>query len=100
MTSKHANQNDLLKEYLPKTGETYKEPERMPVLCKPKIMPLKSVTLEKMEKMQREAQDAVRQQEKDLRVQEQMMLTMLAQQRANTRHETHDEDDRDQLFNS
>ncbi|KPP71039.1 BBSome-interacting protein 1-like, partial [Scleropages formosus] len=33
------------------------------VLCKPKLLPLKSVTLEKLEKMQREAQEAIRQQE-------------------------------------
>lgn len=33
------------------------------VLCKPKLLPLKSVTLEKLEKMQREAQELVRQQE-------------------------------------
>ncbi|XP_051883680.1 BBSome-interacting protein 1 [Pristis pectinata] len=33
------------------------------VLCKPKLLPLKSVTLEKMEKMQREAEATIRQQE-------------------------------------
>uniref|UniRef100_A0A670HX48 BBSome interacting protein 1 n=1 Tax=Podarcis muralis TaxID=64176 RepID=A0A670HX48_PODMU len=33
------------------------------VLCKPKLLPLKSVTLEKLEKMQREAQETIRQQE-------------------------------------
>lgn len=33
------------------------------VLCKPKLLPLKSVTLEKLEKMQQEAQEAIRQQE-------------------------------------
>lgn len=33
------------------------------ILCKPKLLPLKSVTLEKLEKMQMEAQEAVRQQE-------------------------------------
>lgn len=33
------------------------------VLCKPKLLPLKSVTLEKLEKMQMEAQEAVKQQE-------------------------------------
>ena len=75
----------------------YTEHNPMPVLCKPKIMPLKSVTLEKLEKMQKEAQDAVKQQEQELKAQEQMMLE---QQRANLRHETHDEDDRDQLFDS
>lgn len=33
------------------------------VLCKPKLLPLKSLTLEKLEKMQQAAQDTVRQQE-------------------------------------
>ncbi|RXM29347.1 BBSome-interacting protein 1 [Acipenser ruthenus] len=33
------------------------------VLCKPKLLPLKSVTLEKLEKMQRDAQETIRQQE-------------------------------------
>lgn len=33
------------------------------VLCKPKLLPLKSVTLEKLEKMQQEAQEVIRQQE-------------------------------------
>jgi BBSome-interacting protein 1 len=33
------------------------------VLCKPRILPLKSLTLEKLEKMQQAAQDTIRQQE-------------------------------------
>lgn len=33
------------------------------VLCKPKLLPLKSLTLEKLEKMQQAAQDTIRQQE-------------------------------------
>lgn len=33
------------------------------VLCKPKLLPLKSVTLEKLEKMQMEAQEAVKMQD-------------------------------------
>lgn len=39
------------------------------VLCKPKLLPLKSVTLEKLEKMQREAQEIIRQQELALKEQ-------------------------------
>lgn len=39
------------------------------VLCKPKLLPLKSVTLEKLEKMQMEAQDTVKQQELAMREQ-------------------------------
>lgn len=41
------------------------------VLCKPKLLPLKSVTLEKLEKMQTEAQEAVRQQELAMKEQQQ-----------------------------
>jgi BBSome-interacting protein 1 len=33
------------------------------VLCKPRILPLKSLTLEKLEKMQQAAQHTIRQQE-------------------------------------
>lgn len=43
------------------------------ILCKPKLLPLKSVTLEKLEKMQMEAQDAVKLQE--LAVKEQLPST-------------------------
>lgn len=52
-----------LKEVLPKQGELYQEDLPSVILCKPKLIPLKSVTLEKLEKMQNEAQDMVRQQE-------------------------------------
>ena len=49
---------------LPKTGNVFAEDLPSSVLCKPKILPLKSVTLEKLEKMQKEAQDAVLEQER------------------------------------
>ncbi len=39
---------------LPKAGMLYTEESQSMVLCKPKIMPLKSVTLEKLEKMQKD----------------------------------------------
>lgn len=55
----------LVKECLPKQGLTYHEDMPTVVLCKPKLLPLKSVSLEKMEKMQREAQETVKQQELD-----------------------------------
>lgn len=42
------------------------------VLCKPKLLPLKSVTLEKLEKMQKEAQEIIKQQELALRQQQQL----------------------------
>ena len=52
-------------EVLPKQGMLYQEDIPATVMCKPKLMPLKSVTLEKLEKMQKEAQETVKQQEKD-----------------------------------
>merc|ERR1712142_514250 len=54
--------NDF-KEVLPKTGLLHHEATYNFVLCKPKIMPLKSITLEKLEKMQKEAQELVRDQD-------------------------------------
>ena len=53
------------KEVLPKQGQLYQEDIPATVLCKPKLLPLKSVTLEKLEKMQKEAEDTVRQQQKE-----------------------------------
>uniref|UniRef100_A0A8C4X6Y6 BBSome interacting protein 1 n=1 Tax=Erpetoichthys calabaricus TaxID=27687 RepID=A0A8C4X6Y6_ERPCA len=53
----------MFREVLPKQGQLCMEDGSTMVLCKPKLLPLKSVTLEKLEKMQREAQEAVRQQE-------------------------------------
>uniref|UniRef100_A0A8C4WVU1 BBSome-interacting protein 1 n=1 Tax=Eptatretus burgeri TaxID=7764 RepID=A0A8C4WVU1_EPTBU len=46
-----------------RTGELYTEIKPSLVLCKPKVLPLKSVTLEKLERMQRELQEAVRAQQ-------------------------------------
>ena len=51
------------KEVLPKNGELYQEDKPSLVLCKPKIMPLKSITLEKLEKIQKKAQEAMKAQE-------------------------------------
>lgn len=55
--------SSLMKEVLPKQGQLYQEDSPAVVLCKPKIMPLKSVSLEKMEKMQKEAQETMKAQE-------------------------------------
>lgn len=49
--------------YCSTTGQLSIEDVPTMILCKPKLLPLKSVTLEKLEKMQVEAQEAVRQQE-------------------------------------
>lgn len=54
-----------LKEVLPKQGVLYQEDTPTMVLCKPKLLPMKSVTLEKMEKMQKEAQETLKQKEKE-----------------------------------
>ena len=51
-----------LPEVLPKKGVLYFEETNHMVLCKPRIMPLKSVTLEKMEQIQKDAQELVKQQ--------------------------------------
>ena len=45
----------------------------MPVLCKPKILPLKSVTLEKLEQMQKDAQEVVKRQEQEEKMQERLL---------------------------
>ena len=60
----------LVKEVLPKQGLSYHEDMPTVVLCKPKLLPLKSVSLEKMEKMQREAQETIKQQEKEAQLNE------------------------------
>lgn len=48
---------------MPSRGQLFHEDVPSSVLCKPKILPLKSVTLEKLERMQREAQETVKQQD-------------------------------------
>lgn len=48
---------DNVREILPKRGLVYQENNPQLVLCKPKLLPLKSVTLEKLEKMQNEANE-------------------------------------------
>ena len=52
-----------IREVLPKQGKLYQEDIPAMVLCKPKLLPLKSVTLEKLEKMQKDAEETVRQQQ-------------------------------------
>jgi len=49
--------------YLPSKGLLHRAEPPSLLLCKPKLLPLKSVTLEKLEKMQREAEDKLREQE-------------------------------------
>jgi BBSome-interacting protein 1 len=52
-TSKAIEEQELVKEILPKAGLVYSEKATLSeVLCKPKILPLKSATLMKLEKME------------------------------------------------
>lgn len=50
---------------LPSKGIIQFTEEHRLILCKPKLMPLKSVTLEKLEKMQREAEEKLLVQQKE-----------------------------------
>ncbi len=52
-----------IREVLPKQGLLYHEDVPTTVLCKPKIMPMKSVTMEKLETIQKEAQEIIKSQE-------------------------------------
>ena len=63
----------VIKEVLPKTGLVYTELTTMPILCKPKILPLKSVTLEKLEKMQKDAQETIKKQEEEAKLHEKLL---------------------------
>ena len=65
-----ADNGKPLMEILPKYGHIYGDGSFEMVLCKPKILPLKSVTLEKLEKMQKEAQEALKLQEQQLKTTE------------------------------
>ncbi|KAM9232516.1 BBSome-interacting protein 1 [Leptosomus discolor] len=48
----------VFREVLPKQGQLSVEDAAAMVLCKPKVLPLKSVSLEKLEKLQRAALEA------------------------------------------
>lgn len=52
-----------IKPILPRAGLVYSEKSNLTeVMCKPKILPLKSTTLQKMEKLEAEAEQVVKQQ--------------------------------------
>nr|XP_004667698.2 BBSome-interacting protein 1-like [Jaculus jaculus] len=57
-----AEVRSMFREVLPKQGQLSVEDVTTMVTCKPKILPLKYLTLEKLEKMQQTAQDTVCQQ--------------------------------------
>jgi len=45
-----------IKNFVPKVGLLHHKESSQLILCKPKLMPLKSMTLEKLQKMQSEAE--------------------------------------------
>merc|ERR1712227_696720 len=65
---------------LPKQGQLFQEDCPALVLCKPKLMPLKSVTLEKLEKMQHDAQETVKQQEAEAQAEAATMFAGMGSQ--------------------
>jgi len=62
-----------LKEVLPKRGLVYQESNPQLVLCKPKLLPLKSVTLEKLEKMQKEANEKAKAMQEEIEKENEQM---------------------------
>nr|KAF6322060.1 BBSome interacting protein 1 [Pipistrellus kuhlii] len=67
-----AEVKSMFREVLPKQGQLSVEDITTMVLCKPKLLPLKSLTMEKLEKMQQAAQETIRQQEMAEKDQKQM----------------------------
>ncbi len=50
-----------VKPVIPDQGTIIHEEKPFFILCKPKLLPLKSITLEKLEKLQRDAEEKARQ---------------------------------------
>lgn len=51
---------ELFKDYVPKVGLIYHKESIQLIFCKPKLMPLKSLTLEKLEKLQEDADNVLK----------------------------------------
>ena len=63
LSSKEKALLSQLKHILPRTGTVFSQSDDLtPVLCKPKILPLKSVTLEKIEQMEKRANEKAKNQ--------------------------------------
>ena len=63
LSSKEKSLLSQLKHILPRTGTVFSQSDDLtPVLCKPKILPLKSVTLEKIEQMEKRANEKAKNQ--------------------------------------
>ena len=61
---------EQFREVLPKRGLVFQESSPQLVLCKPKLLPLKSFTLEKLENMQKEAAEKAKEQLKQETIKE------------------------------
>jgi len=55
-----AKKDQFLQYAVPSGGFIFGEDANQYVLCKPKLMPLRSYTMEKLEKMQREAEEKMK----------------------------------------
>ena len=73
MSSKDKQYPDSLREVLPKRGLVYQESNPQLVLCKPKLLPLKSVTLEKLEKMQKDANAKAKEMQEEIEKEKEQM---------------------------
>ena len=62
-----------IKEVLPRRGLVYQESNPQLVLCKPKLLPLMSVTLERLEKMQKEANEKAKAMQEELEKEKEQM---------------------------
>lgn len=62
MVKTMSNLNQEIKPVIPNQGIVIQEEKPFFIVCKPKLLPLKSVTLEKVEKMQKEAENIAKQQ--------------------------------------
>lgn len=49
-----------INDFIPQKGVLHQDDALYYILCKPKLMPLKSLTLEKLEKMKREAEQKLK----------------------------------------
>jgi len=59
------NKQEQYSEVLQKNGQLFQTDQPSLVLCKPKIMPLKSVTLLKLEEIQKKSKDILEEQKKE-----------------------------------
>ena len=82
-----SNLQPRVREVLPKKGLIFHETEPQPVLCKPKLLPLKSFTLQKLEKMQKEATLRAQEQIEETRRQKEELDSEIRQENTEETHQ-------------